>query len=79
MERKKELTHVIRLIFMVLLCPLFLFSGEFTASVSRNQFHVGETFTLTLTLKDASAQGAPALDSLKGSFSIHSRSKFSAA
>lgn len=64
---------VTRLIFLFLLSPLFLFSAEFTASVSRNQINLDESFTLTLTLKDASTNETPSLDLLKRSFSIHSQ------
>lgn len=63
---------VTRLIFLCLLWPLFLFSGEFTASVSSNQVSIGESFTLSLTLKDTSAKATPATDSLKNVFRITS-------
>lgn len=59
--------------FLFLILPAFLFSGEFTASVSRNQVNLGDSFTLNLTLKDASPQGSPSLNSLKNSFFIHSQ------
>lgn len=64
---------VIRFIFISLLLSSFLFSGEFTATANRNELRVGESFTLNLTLKDASAQGSPALEDLKKLFVIHSQ------
>jgi len=68
---------VVRLIFLFFLLPPFLFSGEFTASVERNQINVGESFTLNLTLKDTSAQGAPSIGALKKTFSINSQQQSS--
>jgi BatD DUF11 like domain len=65
------------LIFLLLLLPTFLFSGEFKASVSSNQVHLGESFTLNLTLKGTSAKGAPAISSLTKSFVIHSQQQSS--
>lgn len=62
-----------RLIYLFLLLPPFLFSGEFTASVNRNQINAGESFTLNLTLKDASARGQPSIGALKKSFIINSQ------
>jgi hypothetical protein len=64
---------VTRLIFLFLLLQSFLFSGEFTANVSRNQINLGESVTLNLTLKNASAKGNPFFDPLKKSFFIHSQ------
>lgn len=64
---------VTRLIFLSLLLSSFLFSGEFTASVDHNQINLGESFTLNLMLKGASAKGNPAIDALKKSFFIHSQ------
>ncbi len=66
-----------RSIFATLLCPFFLFSGEFTATVDRDQIHLGESIVLQLTLKDASAKGIPALGSLKKAFQIHSQQQAS--
>ncbi len=64
---------VARLFFLFFLVPLILFSGEFTASVDRNQVNVGESFTLNLILKDASAQSSPNIDVLEHSFSLNSQ------
>lgn len=61
------------LIFLFLLLPPFLFSGEFAASIKRNQINLGESFTLSLTLKDASPYGNPAIESLNGSFIVSSQ------
>ncbi len=58
---------------LFMLLPLSLFSGEFTASVDRNQLNVGENLTLNLTLKGASTKSTPPLESLKDTFSIHSQ------
>ncbi len=60
-------------LFLLMLLPLFLFSGEFTASVNRNQVNLGESFVLNLTLKDASANAAPSVTHLKNAFIIHSQ------
>ncbi len=62
-----------RLFFLFLLLPFFLVSGEFIASVNRNQIKLGESLTLNLTLKDASPKGSPTIDSLKQSFFINSQ------
>jgi len=64
---------LLRVIFLYLLLPTLLFSGEFTASVNHNQINKGESLLLKLTLEEASAQGAPDLSGLNGSFSIDSQ------
>ncbi len=61
------------LICTLCLLPALLFSGQFTASVSHNPINLGESFTLSLTLKDATAKAAPSVDALKKSFSIASQ------
>lgn len=61
------------LIYLFLLLPIFLFSGEFQAKVSRNEVGLGESFTLTLTLIGASAKTSPSVESLSKLFSIHSQ------
>ena len=68
---------VTRLIFTLLLLPFCLFSGEFIASVNRNQMNLGEGFSLNLTLKDASARGIPSLSSLQKTFLINSEQQSS--
>jgi len=68
---------VTRLMFLFLLLPLFLVSGEFTASVSKNEINLGESFTLYLTLKGGSSKSTPAIDSLKKMFIIHSQQQSS--
>lgn len=64
---------VTRLINLFLLFPLSLWSLEFTASVNRTQVNVGESFNLTLSLKDGSTKGGPSLDKLKNDFFISSQ------
>lgn len=64
-------------IFLFLLMPFFLFSGEFTATVNRTQINEGESLVLQLTLKDATAKGIPVLNSLRKSFLIHSQQQAS--
>lgn len=59
------------------LLPLLLFSGEFTANVNRNRINLGESITLNLVLKDASAKGNPSIDALKKTFSITSQHQLS--
>ena len=66
-----------RLMFLFLLLPLFLFSGEFSASVSKNQINLGESFTLYLTLKGGSSKSAPSIDPLKKLFFIYSQQQSS--
>ncbi|MGZ3632837.1 MAG: BatD family protein [Parachlamydiaceae bacterium] len=61
------------LIFILLLIPTFLFSGEFVSSVNTNQVQEGESFVLTLTLHSAAPKSAPNLNSLKNSFLVHSQ------
>lgn len=62
-----------RLLFLILLLPLSIFAGEFTATVSKNQITLGEHFTLSLTLKDATATDSPFIAPLKQSFFIASQ------
>jgi BatD DUF11 like domain len=64
---------VARLIYLLCLCPLVLFSAEFTASVNRNQINLGENFTLNLTLKSGSAKGTPDIGPLSKIFHIQSQ------
>lgn len=64
-------------IFLFLLMPFFLFSGEFTATVNRTQINEGESLVLQLTLKDATAKGIPVFNSLRKSFLIHSQQQAS--
>lgn len=61
-----------RLFFLLLLSPFFLFSGEFTARVNQNEIKLGESFTLTLTLQDATTKETPYVDSLKRLFIVYS-------
>lgn len=67
---------VTRIVGIFLLLPLFLFSAEFTACVNHNPVNLGETFTLNLTLKEATAKGSPSVDALLGAFSITSQQQF---
>lgn len=64
---------VTRLILILFLFPSFLLSGEFVASVNRNQVNVGESFNLTLTLKNTSAKGVPATTPLNQHFHLLSQ------
>jgi len=57
--------------FLLILTSLF--AGEFTASVNQTQVNLGESFSLNLTLKNASAKEAPAVSALKKDFIIHSQ------
>lgn len=68
---------VIAWISLLLGLPLFLFSAEFTATVSQNKVSLGEGFTLTLTLKDTSAKTPPSFEPLKPNFLIHSQQQAS--
>jgi hypothetical protein len=68
---------VMRLIYVSLLAPFFLFSAEFTASVDRTQTNLGESFELVLTLKEASARGIPSLQPLRQTFLINSQQQSS--
>lgn len=63
---------VVRITLFLFLFPLFLFSGEFSARLQRDQLTVGESFQLNLTLKDASATGKPNNDSIGRLFFIDS-------
>lgn len=68
---------MVKIISLLVLVPALLFSGEFTASVNRNHVSLGESFTLNLTLKDASAKEAPSTSALKQAFFIHSQQQAS--
>lgn len=64
-------------IFFCLFITSFAFSGEFTASVNRNQLALGESLTLILTLKEASTRTAPSLTNLGKAFTIISQQQSS--
>lgn len=64
---------VVQLIIFFFLLPSLLLSGEFTATVSRNQINLGESLTLNLILKDATTKSTPYVDVLKNAFVIHSQ------
>lgn len=61
--------------FLSLISAVFLDAGEFTASVNSANVHLNESFSLNLTLKDASPKEAPAIAVLKKYFSIHSQQR----
>jgi len=65
---KKSAFSVFFLIF-----TFFLAAGEFTANVNRTQVHLSESFSLNLTLKDASPKEHPSLSALTKDFLIHSQ------
>jgi hypothetical protein len=56
-----------------LMLPQLLMAADFSATVDHNQISIGESFVLTLTLKDASAKSPPALEPLHKLFTIHSQ------
>ncbi len=59
--------------FFLCFMPTALAAGEFVASVSSTQVPLNDTFSLTLTLKDASPKTAPDITTLKQYFLIHSQ------
>lgn len=61
----------------ILLLPSLLLSGEFTATVSRNQVTLGDSFSLNLTLKETSAKSTPSIEMLKNSFVVNSQQQSS--
>lgn len=62
---------------LILLLPCFLFSAEFIANVNQNEVGLGESFTLTLTLKDAAAKNYPSIEALRYDFVIQSQQQAS--
>lgn len=62
------------MVVLLLLLPVFLFSGEFTATLTQN---LGEMITLNLILKDAAPKGNPSLELLDPLFSIQSQGQSS--
>lgn len=70
-------TALTRYLCLFMLSPLFLFSGEFSASVNRNPVGLGEVFTLNLILKDASPKSSPLIEPLKKTFLIHTQQQSS--
>ncbi len=68
---------LLNLLSAFVLLPILLFSAEFSARITDKNMGVGESFTLHLTLKDASAKGSPSIDILKKSFHIHSQQQTS--
>ncbi len=69
---KKIVFIAISAVFNLTSAVLFA-AGEFTASVNSPHVHLHESFSLTLTLKDISPKGAPAVSALKDHFVIHSQ------
>ena len=65
------------ILLLLIFLPSLVLAGDFTATVSRNQVPLGESFTLNLTLKDASAKGNPDTDALSEEFIIHSQQQSS--
>ena len=65
------------LIFLWIVLPFFLLSGEFTASVNQKQVQLGDSFVLDLILKDTSAKKIPSTDRLQKEFTIHSQRQMS--
>lgn len=65
------------ILFIFVLFPILLSSGEFSASVTKKVVGVGDSFALRLTLKDATSNGSPSLDSLNKSFHIRSQQQAS--
>lgn len=61
---------MVKLSPLLLTFPVFLFAGEFTASVSSAQVDLHEGFTLNLTLKDTTPKDAPAISALTKHFTI---------
>ena len=68
---------VMRTLYLLLLCPFFVFSGEFVATVDRNEVYMGESLTLSLTLKEVSPRGMPTAGRLKKSFKVNSEQQSS--
>ncbi len=64
---------VLSALFLSLTPAVFLYAGEFTASVSRTQVDLSESFSLNLTLKDTSPKEGPAVSALNKDFLIHSQ------
>lgn len=59
--------------FISLFSAVFLHAGEFTASVSSTKMRLGDSFSLSLTLKDISPTEAPVVTALKQHFSLNSQ------
>lgn len=70
---KKTFFIALSALFLSLSSAVFLFAGEFTASVSSTQVHLSDSFSLNLTLKNSSLKQAPDVSALKKQFLIHSQ------
>lgn len=70
---KKTVIIALSAFFLSVTSAVFLSAGEFTAAVSSTQVALNENFTLSLTLKDASAKEAPVASALKKHFLIRSQ------
>lgn len=69
---------MVKQMFIVfVLFPIFLFAGEFTASVTKKHVSLGDSFALQLTLKDASASSIPDTTPIKKNFHIRSQQQSS--
>lgn len=64
---------MVKLILLIVL-PLSLFSGEFVASVNRNQVSMGESLILNLVLSDTAAKETPSIGTIPG-FTVNSKSQ----
>lgn len=60
-------------LFLSLFSAIYLFAGEFTATVSSTQVNLNDRFFLNLTLKDITPKEAPVVTALKQHFLIHSQ------
>lgn len=68
---------MVRVYLLLLMLPITLIAGEFTATVNRKTVTFGESFQLILSLKDVSAKGSPAIAPLKKAFTIYSQQQSS--
>ncbi len=59
--------------FLTLASTVFLFGGQFSASVDNADINLNENVILSLTVEDASPRGAPDISHLKNDFTIASQ------
>ncbi len=74
---KKPFFIALSAFFLNFTYAVFLFAGEFTASVSSAQVNLNESFSLNLALKNSTPKGTPSINDLKKNFVINSQQQSS--
>ncbi|BCG63487.1 MAG: hypothetical protein methR_P1204 [Methyloprofundus sp.] len=63
--------RILTLLVVYLILPAIALAAEYTATVSQHQVAVGQSFSLSLTLSDASPESEPDISALKKNFTVN--------